>query len=137
MKYMTFGLYGSSWTVPSGKTQKRQDISEVVSEDTSNDIGPTQARVQSLQNLEPKPVDSSKRRDLLHDVSKGCFLIGLKGDLENEGETDDDDHTVETGTDRDRDTETKSWNSRILLRTLQVERRRGSSNHVDDDIVDC
>ena len=137
MKYMTFGLYGSSWTAPSGEAQEYEKTPDIAPRHDSNDTSPVQARTQDLQHIEPRPVDSPKKRDHLPNVSKGCFLIGLKGDLENEGETDDEDNAVETGTNRDRDVEFRSLNNRILLRTLHIERKRSAAESVNDDFGDC
>ena len=137
MKYMTFGLYGSSQTTSQGKNKQQQETPKLVSGKDSNETKPSQARMKMLQELEPKPIDSLKGQGLLHDVSKGCFLIGLKGDLEDEGETDEEDDTAEAGSSRDHGAVSKSLNSRILLRTLHVERKRGGSKWDSDDMGDC
>ena len=105
MKYMTFGLYGSGWGLPASKpeTENPQHQSGNPSEDNENKLA----------------ID---RLALDQRYQDGCFLIGLKGNLDEDGETDG-----EGGSDSGGHQDSKSrqtWNSRIILRTLHVERKR-------------
>ena len=115
MKYMTFGLYGSGWGLP---------ISRSESQDRKLDDG-EEIRIQkSLNKVDKEPTPNggeSGPPSLNQRVQDGCFLVGLKGDLDDEGETDG-----EGGTDSGAEPEanaSKAWNNRILLRTLHIERK--------------
>ena len=115
MKYMTFGLYGSGWGLQNSRSE---------SQDRKRDDGEENRILKSSNKVAKEPTSNggeSGLASLNQRVQDGCFLIGLKGDLDDEGETDGED-----GTDSGAEPETnvsKAWNNRILLRTLHLERR--------------
>ena len=116
MKYMTFGLYGSGWGLPNSRSDdqdKKPDEGEesIAQRDPSKAVKPPTSTGGDLG------VASLNRR-----VQEGCFLVGLKGDLDDEGETDGEDMT-DSGAEPEANA-SKAWNNRILLRTLHIERRQ-------------
>ena len=120
MKYMTLGIYGSSWGIPAG----RPTINRQLSKDSSADEEPKPQNSEALRNVEPKPMAES--HDLpstkTQDVVQGAFLIGLRGDLEHEGMTEEEDICTETGTEREQGMRSHDWNRRVSVRTLYVVR---------------
>ena len=121
MKYMTFGLYGSGWGL---STSESQEPTATVKAREGNSLHKS-----SDQNAGVKHRVESRNKSLAERISQqrqllreGCFLIGLKGDLDDEGETDEDSRSDSAG-DQEMNAP-KAWNSRILLRTLHVERRK-------------
>ena len=65
--------------------------------------------------------ESESRQDL----GRGFFVIGLLGELEDEGLTDDE--TIETKSTGGNPSHLDSWNGRVVIRTLHVERATRSS----------
>lgn len=96
MKYLTLGVYGSSWGIPGGRP------------------------AQTLRDAQVKAVDGAighQQQSLEKDDSQGYFLIGLLDDL------DDDCGVEEDGQAEGRATEgEKEFNSTIRIRHLHVER---------------
>ena len=128
MKYMTLGLYGSSWGIPLGRPAAHRNASSYRQQDNSGEDFTPKINTTPLLPVEPKPVithaDSvaAAGQRAIH----GMFIVGLQGDLEDEEETEDEDN----GTDGYRDQESGSkpidWNDRLLVRTLYVERTKRS-----------
>ena len=107
-KYLTLGVYGSSWGIPSGRPPVDQQASGPHIEDSSKDKPPN-----SSNNKEPETES---------ELARGHFLIGLDGQLEEDLQVQEDE---ETGTETDVETITEEGtmtNNRIVLRTLHVER---------------
>ncbi|KAI9822750.1 MAG: hypothetical protein M1832_002983 [Thelocarpon impressellum] len=117
MKFLTLG-YGSSWggAGPGPSSPAAAD-------------GPGQAGSGSGRKLL-----SRSTSDELRTKSKGRFLIGLQGDLENEDGTDDEAAPVAKATS-DSDCEALAQEGRILPRTLHVEmsRRAPSDRELAND----
>ena len=109
MKYLTLG-YGTAWGGTRAPTSDQSSPSQVEPE-TRSDSGRTLAKEATMRHIEPVPhVDQveERRKAQIRQETKGYFLIGLKGDMENEqGDEEDDDEG--------------EWNNRIPLRTLYVE----------------
>ena len=123
VKYLTLGLYGSSWGIPSGRSISTHQVSSLHQQDSNKDRGPdltgkVLSNVKSLAKITP----SKKTR--MWDNSDGYFMIGLQGDLKQELGVEDEEEDTEVGTDREGGIENKSWNSRTILRTVHVERVR-------------
>ncbi|MCJ1448281.1 MAG: hypothetical protein MMC23_008796 [Stictis urceolatum] len=114
IKYMTLGIYGSTWGIQSGRpTEKANTDSHDAPTHESQDTRP--ALRKSLRNLSPKPDAPSPTED----ITNGTFLIGLLGNLDLEfpsssGEDPPSDSPTDTSTHH-------SWNHRILVRTLHIE----------------
>ena len=130
MKYLTLGVYGSSWGIPSKRTQIYRQVSEHHVLESS--VEDQKLKNEShLQQLEPEATDDRKTKiePPNGDVANGCFLIGLQGNLENEDQdlADEERDGTEIGADRE---ETGEWNSRMLLRTVYV--RRVTRKNSDD-----
>lgn len=136
MKYLTLGLYGSSWGFSAKRNPFSQrltglrDDNDLVDQDGSKlaenlqiqDDGPP------MQELDPQPETTFVEEDLIAqrlEKSIGRFVIGLRGDLENETATDDENDMSDPGTERDICPD--GLNRRIMLRTLHVERVKGST----------
>lgn len=110
MKYLTLGVYGSSWGIPSGRPPVNHRVSSLREGDGAQASKPqTLASGNSLSEQE-------------FQLSNGSFLIGLLGDLEEGVLAGNENTNNERDTARDDDLEAKSFNSRILMRTLHVER---------------
>jgi len=142
MKYMTLGIYGSSWGIPAGRPPAPTHTSSDYPQESSADESPKQPKKVQLQQVEPKPVtyssDKLKAAELGFSI-QGFFMIGLHGDLENEGVAEEEENAAGTGTDREHISESETWNSRISVRTVYVERNRdteGDSHGVQDPYYD-
>ena len=122
MKYMTFGLYGSGWGLPHSGSRAREPV---VKERRNSDSHTNATKgAEDDKTCGAKNSRQGNSAFLDHRYQEGCFLIGLKGDLDHEGETDGEERT-DSGAEAGAEANTsKSWDSRILLRTLQVERKR-------------
>ena len=135
VKYMTLGIYGSSWGIAAG----RPTINRQISKDSSADDGPGTQKLTVLRELDPRPVSKSYDDPLsisAQDVIQGAFLIGLRGDLENDGMTEDEDSNTETGTEREQRTASSNWNRRVSIRTLYVSRVRKDISDSNDSWKD-
>lgn len=112
MKYLTLGIYGSSWGFPIRKPLAHQDI-------TRSDIAGNETDGRSHS------VTRGARVEQVSDFSHGYFLIGLQGEFDQDFGPDDDDHMRETMSN---DTVIRSRESdhRTRLRTLYVQRARPS-----------
>lgn len=117
MKYVTFGLYGSGWGLPTKNTdQGNQSLSSKPKNIT--------AKEGSMRSSEPL-------HDQYEEQIKPYFLIGLQGSLEDDGETG-----IEEDSNQDDDeSEAKSWNNCILLRTLYIEHKGHPREKTDNDGV--
>ncbi|KAI9811473.1 MAG: hypothetical protein M1827_005456 [Pycnora praestabilis] len=112
LKYLTLG-YGSVWGGSSTKPPINRRVSDLrqSTDDVMSDGGPPADT--PMQHVDPKAeYDVNEEDDFVQKRAKsiGHFVIGLKGDVENEGNTDDEG---EAPGDSDR-------GNRILLRTLHV-----------------
>ncbi|MCJ1243429.1 hypothetical protein MMC30_000626 [Trapelia coarctata] len=128
MKYVTLGIYGSSWGIPAGRPPIQRRLSSDHPQDSSADELPKLPKKGPLQEVEPKPVSHSSGKSKaasLQRTIQGSFMIGLHGDLENEGGAEEEEDVHGTGTDRGPTHESDEWNSRISVRTVYVERNRG------------
>jgi hypothetical protein len=108
-KYLTLG-YGSSWghrKEDSHATLQRSESSGLTDEMSA-------AEEQSMQQVDPEPdvdpeVEYEERlRTQIRLEESGHFIIGLKGEINEEDDADEDEQADEQ-------------NNRILLRTLHVE----------------
>ncbi|MCJ1389207.1 hypothetical protein MMC18_002062 [Xylographa bjoerkii] len=135
MKYMTLGIYGSSWGISTG----RPTINRQLSKDSSADEGPVPQKMGALREVDPKPMSTLHDDPLsisTQDAIQGAFLVGLRGDLENEGMTEDEGNNTETGTEREQSMVRDNWNRRLSIRTLYVSRTQKEvteSNNISND----
>ncbi|KAL8873776.1 MAG: hypothetical protein Q9174_000815 [Haloplaca sp. 1 TL-2023] len=110
MKYMTLGLYGTKWGAVLAGTSEQHPQAPATAEKHKNDDtfgSHTKARPSSTKSAE---------------ATSGRFMIGLRGNLEDEAESDFDADEGDKGHDQDEAVERRIPNSRIMLRTLTVER---------------
>ncbi|KAF1986631.1 hypothetical protein K402DRAFT_421094 [Aulographum hederae CBS 113979] len=138
MNYLKLG-YGSSWG-PTGKPNPSQDPPQEASEpkaekrNTDEDVPPS-----SLQYLEPEPEDRQFEDKVIAHVNQennGHFIIGLKGNLDEEVDVDDDTKVMAEGTDGSLQ-EDKDWNSRIMIRRLYVGMKKNKPDpNRDKDLSD-
>ena len=105
MKYLTLGVYGSSWGIPGGRPAQTPPI---VGRETKALKGATGPHEQNLEK----------------DDSQGYFLIGLLDDL-------DDDYGSEEGGQAEAAAAAgdKEFNSTIRIRHLHVERNLDSTQN--------
>ena len=102
VKYLTLGVYGSQWGIPSGRPPVNERLSNLRGgNDKSN--WSKHGRSSSEVGLEP---------------ANGYFLLGLLGELEEKVRED----VVVQDTDLDSEHEEGQPHSRIVMRTLHVER---------------
>ena len=104
MKYLSFGVYGSSWGIPSGRSAVHRTASD------------------HRADNEGKSSNSSRHQPRERNTSNGYFLVGLLGDLEDDGASIADSPNQAQNSEFESDTESKGFNSRILMRYLYVER---------------
>ena len=100
MKYLTLGVYGSRWGIPSGRPTNRREVSST----TERNDG-----------LPSRNSGSHVKLDALD----GYFLIGLLGSLEEDLKTED--KASEQHPDSD---DAKKSSNRILVRYVFVERNK-------------
>lgn len=119
MKYLTLGVYGSSWGIPSGRPATNQRVSSLRQEGDSQVIKSGYS------------VSSQEQEE-----SGGHFLVGLLEDLEEDGE-DEAEEDPETGPDNGGQAEAKTFNSRIIMRHVYIERLKEKlSGEYNDPPVD-
>ncbi|KAF2794730.1 hypothetical protein K505DRAFT_303435 [Melanomma pulvis-pyrius CBS 109.77] len=102
MKYLTLG-YGSAW---GGKKALSDELTPT--EGIATERGPSPEA--SMRYVEPKPdVDHAeeKLKTQIQHENNGYFIIGLKGNMEDDDFDDENDEG--------------SWNNRIPLRTVYVD----------------
>ncbi|KAL8760825.1 MAG: hypothetical protein Q9184_003007 [Pyrenodesmia sp. 2 TL-2023] len=104
MKYMTFGLYGSKSATPS--TDVSGEPSNAVGKDGKKGKG---------EHGPSRPTARSSNPSTAQGVSPGYFMVGLQGDL-------DDEDVLDSAPEREDTLRTDPMSSRIVLRTLVVER---------------
>lgn len=109
VKYLTLGVYGSTWGMLAGRTA-------------------THPRVSSLRgnanDQTSKSADGSFAKSASEDAPAGYFLIGLKGEVEENVPADHADSDTETCIDDESLSQDQDANERIMMRTLHVERTR-------------
>ena len=124
VKYLTLGVYGSSWGILSGRPPVSQRPSSLSKEESS-------------KNSQPASFDKEGTKTGL-ELRGGNFLIGLQGQLEEDLQVSKEEEQ-KLGTGRDLESvseEGMTLKNRIIIRTLHVERVRrraeGSSEHRAD-----
>ena len=105
MKYLTLGVYGSSWGIPGGRPAQTPPN---VSRETKAIKGATGPHEQNLEK----------------DDSQGYFLIGLLDDLDDDYGSEEDGQAEAAPAEGE-----KEFNSTIRIRHLHVERNRGSTQN--------
>ena len=111
VKYLTLGVYGSQWGIPSGRPPVNGRLS---------DLRGDNEKKSSSRSARSKPEPEQE-------LSRAYFLIGLLGELE-EVQQDDILQESEADTDREALSESKSSTNRIAVRTVHVERGRAKPN---------
>lgn len=108
MKYMTFGLYGSRSMIPSTDSPKHPSRIDESKENNGkgNDFTKVTAHRSNTANAQS--------------ISPGYFMVGLQGDLDEDN--DSEDNAPERDSDWEKVLERKATNSRIMIRTLVVQR---------------
>ena len=124
MKYLTLGIYGSSWGIPSRKiSTDTNKPPESLHKDSKARSGPREHDINAkLPATSTKVLINAQKTD----VSCGSFLIGLQGDPEgilDEGQERQDNNVV---TDHDEYAESLRQGRRVMLRTIHVERIKRS-----------
>ena len=110
MKYMTLGLYGTKWGAVLAGTSEQHPHPPASTEKHSNDnASDSRAKIWSTTTKSA-------------DATSGRFMVGLRGNLEDEAESDSDAHEGDEAHDHGEAVGKKAPNSRIMLRTLNVER---------------
>ena len=123
VKYLTLGVYGSSWGIPSGRPPVNQRVSSLRREDSS--IG-KQANSSVKEEARTEP-----------ELPGGYFLIGLQGQLEEDLQTSEGEQEIGEGTDEDNVLEERSkLKERIVIRTLHVERTKRQAEDYDRSQTD-
>lgn len=107
IKYLTLGVYGSRWGIPFARSPETQKNSDVGAEKASNSLVRDDRASSTISSGQAVK-------------SPGYFLVGFQGELE--GETEDDDPGTGNDLELEEQREDKSQKSRIMIRTLHVER---------------
>ena len=119
VKYLTLGVYGSQWGIPSGRPPVNERLSHLRGGNENS-------------NLNKKGRSSL---DFGLQLSNGYFLLGLTGELEEKVL----DEVVVQDTDLDSEHEALSEgglpDSRIVMRTVHVERRRTTQTEARDGVI--
>ena len=111
-KYLTLGVYGSSWGIPSGRRLPiDRRVSSLPQEDKSKKKQPKNSDKGGLQ------------KDL--ELSGGNFLVGLQGQLEEDMQVSEEEPDMGVGTDDEAVLEDRTMlENRIVIRTLHVVRAK-------------
>lgn len=118
VKYLTLGVYGSSWGIPSGRPPLNQRVSSLRNENSSKDKQPTSIGKDGTET------------DL--ETPGGTFLIGLQGQLEEDLQISEDEQETGVGTGGEIVSEEGTiLKNRIVVRTLYVERARREPDNSD------
>ena len=118
VKYLTLGVYGSSWGIPSGRPPIDRRVSSLPQEDHS-------------KNKQPKNSGKEQPQKEI-ELSGGNFLVGLQGQLEEDMQVSEEESEMGVGTDEEAVLEDRTvLKNRIVIRTLHVERakRRGQDSN--------
>lgn len=114
MKYLTLGIYGSTWGISSRRVPMREGVAPI-SKGSKSSAGLRKAGDNAQHAQE-------------HNASHGHFLIGLQGELEpgvdiadDEGERKAD---ANQGRIQNQGRHEQGSNERTMLRTLQVQRHK-------------
>ena len=109
MKYLTLGVYGSKWGIPFRRPLENSKISKLRNEERAQSSSPGR-----------NPINSRSSRSV--DDESGYFLIGYRGELDNDVEVEK--HNNETDQDHADRISDENQNSSTMLRTLYVRRQR-------------
>ena len=122
MKYLTLGVYGSSWGIPYGRPPVNQRVSSL-----RREIGSKRSGSSGSSNMmTPEP-----------EAPPGYFLIGLQGQLEEDVQVLPNEEDIEEGTDQENAPEDRrDLNHRIIMRTLHVERGKESMDDSGNGVVE-
>ena len=122
MKYLTLGVYGSSWGIPHGRPPVNQRVSSLRRENGSKRSGSSDSKNMMIQEPETPP---------------GYFLVGLQGQLEEDVQILPNEEDTELGTDQENAAEDRrDLNNRVIMRTLHVERGKGSVDESGNEVVE-
>ncbi|CAD6582292.1 MAG: hypothetical protein ASARMPREDX12_000895 [Alectoria sarmentosa] len=117
-KYLTLGVYGSSWGIPSGRPPMNQRVSSLRKEDSGKN-----------RQLTYSDQEGTKR-DI--EPPGGNFLIGLQGQLEEDLQMSEDEQETVAGIDGESVSEEGiKLKNRIVIRTLYVERAKRKAEESD------
>ena len=120
VKYLTLGVYGSQWGIPSGRPPVNERLSNLRGD---NGKSPSSRSARSLSEPDPE-------------LSSGYFLLGLLGELEEGIQGDVLVQESELDTDREVLSERGSSINRIVMRTVHVERNKTKRNEARNDSSD-
>ena len=109
MKYLTLGVYGSKWGIPFRRPLENSKISKLRNEERAESSSPGR---NSINSRSSRSVDDES----------GYFLIGYRGELDNDVEVET--HDNETDQDHADRISDENQNSSTMLRTLYVRRQR-------------
>ena len=111
VKYLTLGVYGSSWGIPSGRPPIGQRVSSLRKEDSSKTRETTNS--------------GEERTKPQTEIPGGNFIIGLQGQLEEDLQVSQDERETGVGIDGESVSEEGMMlKNRIVMRTLHVERAK-------------
>ena len=117
-KYLTLGVYGSSWGIPSGRPPISPRVSSLRKEDSSRNR-------ETINSGE-------ERRKTQSEIPGGSFLIGLQGQLEEDLQVLQDERETGVGTDGEVVLEEGTMlKNRIAIRTVHVERAKRKNEDSD------
>ena len=123
VKYLTLGVYGSSWGIPYGRPPDNQRVSSLHKEDSSK---------------QKKPISSDNEDSKIEsELPGGYFLIGLQGQLEEDLQVIQDEQEIGIGTDEEYVFEEGTMlKNRIVIRTVHVERAQRKVESSDGSKAD-
>ncbi len=122
MKYLTLGVYGSSWGFPYGRPPVNQRVSSL-----RREVGGKRSQSST----------SDKMMAQEPEAPPGYFLIGLQGQLEEDVQILPNEEDTELGTDQESAPEDRrGLNNRVIMRTLHVERAKGSIHEIGKEVIE-
>jgi len=121
MKYLTLGVYGSSWGISAPRPGVHRRVSGIHQQGGSvNGAGGQEGA--AMQHIDPRAESSAGEEEGFSPKQEKAFnrfIIGLQGNLEDEEARVDNTEVTDSETDRENGSE--DWNNRTLIRTLHVE----------------
>ena len=120
MKYLTLGVYGSSWGISAARPAVQRRKSDASQRSIKANTAAEQGAA-NLKHIEPKPEPANDRDEeagLKRANEHRRYIIGLQGNLEDDKSGEGDAEMTESGTDLE--VGPKDSNTRILIRTLHA-----------------
>ena len=128
IKYLTLGVYGSSWGFQTKASIAQRNSAEhhIEHGSTDKDLKSSDERTKDAEVslVSNKVVKDHENATKAANPARGCFVVGLQGELEQDVLLTDLGDDMETGTDPENVSERGDSSNRIMIRTLYISREK-------------